>query len=250
MRPVSYALTALLVTGLSWAAPADAQAQFGQRQRGGYSVQGSAYDNGYREGLAEGARDARDGRGGNARRHDVYRDGDRGYDGRYGNRGQYKQAFRDGFERGYSEGYSQYSRSGRAVPRDRGYGYPGAGRYPDQGRYPDNGRYPDSRYPNIGRYPTYPGDRGGYGGYGSYSPASDKGFSEGYEKGLDDGNDGDRFAPEQHKWYREGDRGYKGSYGSRDRYKIEYREAFRQGYDQGYRDSRGGGRTQNRRWPF
>ena len=246
MRTLSYALTALLVTGLSWVAPGAAQAQWGGRDRGGYSVQGSAYDNGYREGLAEGARDARDGRAGNARRHDVYRDGDRGYDRRYGNRGQYKQAFRDGFERGYSESYSRYSRNGRAVPRDRGYGYPDVRRYPDAGRYPDNRRYPDSRYPGNGRYPSYPGDRGGY---GRYSPASEKGFSEGYEKGLDDGNDGDRFAPEQHKWYREGDRGYKGSYGSRDRYKIEYREAFRQGYDQGYRDSRGG-RTQNRRWPF
>jgi hypothetical protein len=242
MRTASYALTALLVTGLSWAAPGKAQAQWGQRQQGGYSVQGSAYDNGYREGLVEGARDARDGRAGNARRHDVYRDGERGYDRRYGNRGQYKQAFRDGFERGYSESYSGYSRSGRAVPRDRGYGYPG--------RYPDAGRYPDSRYPSSGRYPTYPGDRGGYGAYGGYSPASEKGFSEGYDKGLDDGDDGDRFAPEQHKWYREGDRGYKGSYGSRDRYKIEYRQAFRQGYDQGYRDSRGGRLTQNRRWPF
>ena len=117
MRTASYALTALLVTGLSWAAPGKAQAQWGQRQQGGYSVQGSAYDNGYREGLVEGARDARDGRAGNARRHDVYRDGERGYDRRYGNRGQYKQAFRDGFERGYSESYSGYSRSGRAVPR-------------------------------------------------------------------------------------------------------------------------------------
>ena len=247
MRTRSYALTALLVTGLSWAASGDAQAQWGQRERGGYSVQGSAYDNGYREGLAEGARDARDGRAGNARRHDVYRDGDRGYDRRYGNRGQYKQAFRDGFERGYSDSYSRYGRNGRAVPRDRGYGYPDARRYPDVGRYPDNRRYPDSRYPGTGRYPSYPGNRGGY---GSYSPASEKGFSEGYEKGLDDGDDGDRFAPEQHKWYREGDRGYKGSYGSRDRYKIEYREAFRQGYDQGYRDSRGGRRTHNSRWPF
>src|SRR5207344_3263204 len=145
-----------------------------------------------------------------------------------GNRGQYKQAFRDGFERGYSESYSQYSRSGRAIPRDRGYGhpYPDSARYPDGGRYPDNGRYPSARYPNSGRYPA------GYGGYGNYySPASEKGYADGYEKGLDDGRDGDRFAPEKQKWYRDGDRGYKGSYGSRDRYKIDYRDAFRQGYD-------------------
>jgi hypothetical protein len=239
MRRVSYALATLLVTGLSWAAPANAQPGWGQ-SRGGYSVQGSAYDNGYRAGLTEGERDARDNRGLDPRRHDSYKDGDRGYDSRYGNRGQYKQAFRDGYERGYSEGYSRYSRSGGVYPRDRGYGYP------DQ-------RYPDSRYPSNGRYPSYPSDRGGYGGYGgygNYSPAYDKGLSDGYEKGRDDGRDGDRFDPERQKWYREGDRGYKDSYGSHDRYKMEYRDAFRQGYDRGYREARGGYRDSNRRWPF
>jgi hypothetical protein len=239
MRTLSYALATLLVTGLSWAAPADAQPRWGQR--GGYDVQGPAFDIGYREGLEQGARDARDGRASDARRHSTYRKGEQGYDRRYGNRGQYKQAFRDGFERGYYESYSQYSRSGRAVPRSRGYGYP------EVGRYPDARRYPDSRYPERGRYPSYPGGRGGY---GNFSPAYDKGLSEGYEKGLDDGRDGDRFNPEGHKWYREGDRGYKGSYGSRDRYKMEYRDAFREGYERGYRDSRGGARNQNRRWPF
>jgi hypothetical protein len=237
MRTLSYALATLLVTGFAWAAPASAQPGWGLPQRGGYDVQGSAYDNGYREGLTQGARDARDRRAFDARRNDAYRDGDRGYDRRYGNRGQYKQSFRDGFERGYNEGYGQYSRSGRAVPRDRGYGYP------DQ-------RYPQSRYPSTGRYPSYPGDRGGYGGYGNYSPGYDKGLSDGYEKGLDDARDGDRFAPERQKWYREGDRGYKGSYGSRDRYKMEYRDAFRQGYERGYRDARGGTRDQGRSWPF
>lgn len=248
MRTLASALTTVLFTGLSWAAPAPAQAQWDPPQRGGYSVQGPAFDNGYREGLAEGARDARDGRAGNARRDDVYRDGDRGYDRRYGNRGQYKQAFRDGFERGYNEGYAQYNRSGRAIPRDRGYGYPDSARYPDYGRYPDARRYPDSRYPNGAGYPSYP--RTG-GVYGNYSPASDKGLSDGYDKGLDDGRDGDRFAPERQKWYREGDRGYKGSYGSRDRYKMEYRDAFREGYERGYRDSRGGARNQNSSWwPF
>jgi hypothetical protein len=239
MGRLSYALATVLVAGLSW--PATAGAQWRPPQQGGYyDGQGVAYDNGYRSGLEQGARDVGDGRAFDLRRHDQYRDGDRGYDRRYGNRGQYKQAFRDGFERGYREGYSRYGRQGRAVPRDRGYGAYG---YPGQGRYP-----------NAGRYPTYPRDRGGYGsargGYGYYSPASDKGFSDGYEKGLDDGRDRDRFQPERHKWYREGDRGYKSSFGSRDRYKVEYRDAFRQGYEQGYRDSRTGYRGQARAWPF
>src|SRR5215218_1104288 len=60
MRTLPYALATLLVAGLGWTAPADAQPRWGQR--GAYGVQDSAYENGYRDGLAEGARDARDGR--------------------------------------------------------------------------------------------------------------------------------------------------------------------------------------------
>jgi hypothetical protein len=247
MKRLSYVLAALLVAALALISPASAAAGAAAPQSGRYDDQRYAYDYGYREGVDEGARDARDGRPFDVRRHDEYRDGDRGYDRRYGNRGQYKQAFRDGFSRGYNDGYGQYGRSGRAVPRDRTHGYPDYGQYP-------NGRYPGSSYPpypNRGPYgyPTYPGG----GGYGYYSPARDKGFADGYDKGLDDGHDGDRFEPEREKWYREGDRGYKSSYGSRDRYKVEYREAFRQGYEQGYSDGRGGYRgTQSRRlpWPF
>ena len=235
MKMFSCAFAVLLVMALS---PAPASAQPGWRESA-YG-QGPAYDNGYRAGLDVGARDARDGRGFDARRHDEYRDGDRGYDRRYGNRGQYKQAFRSGFDRGYSDGYSRYGRGGRSIPRDRGYGYPGSSRYPDYGRYPDNGRYPD-------RYPPYPNTRGGY---GYYSPAYDRGFSEGFDKGRDDGRDGRQFEVERHKWYREGDRGYKREYGSRDGYKVEYRDAFRQGYERGYSEARGGYRRSGGWWPF
>jgi hypothetical protein len=234
MKMFSCAFAALLVMAGS---PAPADAQPGWRQTAAY---GPAYDNGYRAGLDVGARDARDGRAFDVRRHDEYRDGDRGYDRSYGNRGQYKQDFRAGFDRGYSDGYSRYGRGGRAIPRDRGYGYPGASRYPDYGRYPDNGRYPD-------RYPPYPSTSGGY---GYYSAAYDRGFSEGYEKGRDDGRDGRQFEVERHKCYREGDRGYRREYGSRDRYKVEYRDAFRQGYERGYREARGGYRTSGGWWPF
>jgi hypothetical protein len=230
MKMLSCAFAALLVMALS---PAPASAQPGWRQSPAYA-QGPAYDNGYRAGFDIGARDARDGRPFDVRRHDVYRDGDRGYDRRYGNRGQYKQVFRAGFDRGYSDGYARYGRGGRAIPRDRGYGYPGSSRYPDDGRYPD-------------RYPSYPGRRGG--GYGYYSPAYDRGFSEGYDKGRDDGRDGRQFEVERHKWYRQGDHGYKGEHGSRDRYKAEYRDAFRQGYERGYREVRDEYRS-DRRWPF
>ena len=38
-----------------------------------------------------------------------------------------------------------------------------------------------------------------------------------------------------HREYRDGDRGYKDDYGSRELYKQNYREGFREGYESGYR---------------
>ena len=50
---------------------------------------GSGYDRGYREGVQQGERDGRDGRDPRAERNSVYRDGDRGYQSRYGSRDAY-----------------------------------------------------------------------------------------------------------------------------------------------------------------
>jgi hypothetical protein len=79
-------------------------------------------------------------------------------------------------------------------------------------------------------------------GRGYQEPAFASGFNGGYEKGLSDGRDGDRYDPVRHSDYRNADRGYSSSYGSKDAYKNNYRAGFRQGYEQGYRDG-----TRNRR---
>ena len=73
-----------------------------------------------------------------------------------------------------------------------------------------------------------------YGG-GYYSEAYDRGLREGEQKGREDAKDGDRYDPRRHNWYRDGDRGYKDRYGSREQYKAAYRDAFERGYAQGYR---------------
>jgi hypothetical protein len=79
-------------------------------RNGGY---GSVpFDNGYRDGLEKGREDARDRDSYDPVRHSWYRNGDRGYNNRYGTRETYKFTYRDGFEAGYEEGY-------RAL---RGYG--------------------------------------------------------------------------------------------------------------------------------
>jgi len=81
--------------------------------RGGYGGYGGRYygeatERGLREGAQKGREDAKDGDRYDPRRHNWYRDGDRGYNSRDGSRDQYKAAYRDAFERGYAQGYREY----------------------------------------------------------------------------------------------------------------------------------------------
>jgi hypothetical protein len=71
---------------------------------------------------------------------------------------------------------------------------------------------------------------------GHQEPAYARGFSDGYERGLRDGNDRDRYDPVGERDYRDADNGYFRDYGSRDAYRNNYRAGFRQGYEDGYRD--------------
>jgi hypothetical protein len=64
-----------------------------------------AYDNGYRDGLEKGRKDLQDRNSYDPVRHGWYRDGDRGYNSRYGTNDSYKFTYRDGFEAGYEQGY-------------------------------------------------------------------------------------------------------------------------------------------------
>ena len=77
---------------------------------GGYGGRyyGEATERGLREGAQKGREDAKDGDRYDPRRHNWYRDGDRGYNSRDGSRDQYKAAYRDAFERGYEQGYREY----------------------------------------------------------------------------------------------------------------------------------------------
>ena len=66
-----------------------------------------AFDNGYRDGLDEGRRDARGRDPYDPVRSRRYRDGDRNYDRRYGTRDAYTRDYRAGFMRGYQDGYGR-----------------------------------------------------------------------------------------------------------------------------------------------
>ena len=155
----------------------------------------AAYDRGFQEGRRDGENDARGRQTFDVRRHDAYRDGDRGYSRQDGDRNRYREEFRRGFEAGYR---SSFERS-RAVS-DRQRGYPG-------------------------------GDRRS----GINEPAYARGYADGFDKGRDDFKDRNRYDALRHGDYRDGDNGYNRDYGSKDAYKQYYREGFRSGYEDGYR---------------
>lgn len=86
--------------------------RYGNNDRYGYPNSSSnrayntpAYDNGYRDGLEKGRKDADDRNSYDPVRHSWYRSGDRGYNNRLGTRDQYKLVYRDGFEAGYDQAY-------------------------------------------------------------------------------------------------------------------------------------------------
>jgi len=69
---------------------------------------------------------------------------------------------------------------------------------------------------------------------GRFDAARRNGFDDGYEAGVKDARDRNRFDPISERRYRNADHGYKREYGAEDRYKAVYRDAFRDGYEQGY----------------
>jgi hypothetical protein len=64
-----------------------------------------AAENGYRDGYDAGRRDAGDRRRFDPVRVSRYREGDHGYDRRYGSRDDYKREYRAAFQQGYDAGY-------------------------------------------------------------------------------------------------------------------------------------------------
>lgn len=79
-------------------------------------------------------------------------------------------------------------------------------------------------------------DRRWNGGPEFRDPGRARGFSDGFNRGVQDRRDNRRFDPERHKEVRQGTApGYNKSFGSRDRYTFEYRDGFRQGYEDGFR---------------
>jgi hypothetical protein len=132
------------VVGLALASPAGAQLAGGiDLNRPSYADEARqpynesrrvAYDNGYREGVKEGERDARGRDNFNYQDERAWQRADKGYHRSFGDSNRYQQSFRTGFAAGYSDGYRRfvpdygYSGNGGVYPNARGgYGYPSQG---------------------------------------------------------------------------------------------------------------------------
>jgi hypothetical protein len=169
------------------------------------SASNFGYEDGSRHGDADRARRAR-----YDYRSDLWRRGDRGYQRYMGPRGLFIQAYRNAYIRGYEAAF--YGRNGNGRWGRGGYGNGGYGGY-------GNGGY-DSRYLT--------------------QIAQRNGYEDGVYYGQMDWRNGHSNRPTQVNGYRDADRGYSSSLGSRDLFKRVYRDAFIRGYQQGY--GNGGGR--------
>jgi hypothetical protein len=203
----------LWVAALTLLVPAATSAQWGPQARVPQARSVPGYDEGYQRGVRAGSDDLRRGSAFNFSINLDFRRGDLGYRTQFGNRETYRFEFRRGFEMGYRTGYNAGRNGGY---NDGGYG----------------GGYYDRGIPGRTAGPPWSNGRGD----ARYDIATQQGYSDGYEAGLDDSRDGRRFDPVAERRYRTADRGYNNSYGPRDLYRRNYRNGFLGGYEAGFRD--------------
>ena len=188
----------------------------------------AGYDFGYRDGVRQAEQDGR--YGGRSDNRSVDKDrADRWYSDRIGHRGDFRDAYQDGYEAGYRQ-----ARQGGSYSRGRDYGR--------------DDRYGSGSDRNRGwgdRNRDWGSDRDRYGyenGRGVRSAAFDAGTQRGYTDGLRQGQDDRNRNRGPDIWknddFRDGDNGYRSSYGD----KLEYQNGYRQGFEQGYRSAYQGGR--------
>ena len=206
----SIGLAVAVLIGLSGSAPlyaAEAQNPNGTRARqGGGWVDAwqHGYEHAYRDGADQGRQDREQKRPYSWRNNDYW--GARGYERAFGDQNDYMEGYRAGYQAGYDDGYyglpGQYGRI---------YGRPQADRGTPAARDP----YADRQ---VG--------------------ATDMAFDAGYREGVALGQqDRGRNAPSNFRnnnVYKNGDLGYRGSYGNRDDYRAQFRDGVERGYADGY----------------
>jgi hypothetical protein len=170
-----------------------------------YEARQHGYEHGYRDGYHRG-REAMAHHSKYDLKTDDYKEGDRGYDKHMGNEGEYKEGYRTGYQNGYDDAF--YSRPGRFAEI-----------YARDDRDRDRDRDREVVITEPGFYPDM---------------AYDNGYRDGIRNGQKDVSNHANFDPAEQPSYRDGDHGYRASYGDIEAYKRQYREGFMRGYQDGY----------------
>ena len=190
------------------------------------------YEHGYRDGADRGRQDRERGLGRNFRDND-YLAGVRDYDPAFGNRSTYMSGYQQGYKAGYDDGYNYYERPGQYGQL---YGRPGDSSSRGGGAASSHGRE------------SAPATRPSPGGY--TDAAFDAGYREGVTAGQQDQRQNARSNFRGSQAYRNGDAGYRSSFGDRNAYRQDFQDGFERGYQDGYGRSRyssdGGGYFPNR----
>jgi hypothetical protein len=196
-RMVLTTLTAALLAGFSTLAYAKDNKYQG-RQHG--------YEHGYRDGYHQG-RESRESHAKYNLETKDYKEADRGYDKHMGDQGEYKQGYRTGYQSGYDDAF-----------------------YNRPGRFAEIYVREDARESRRDRDVTIiEVPRGGYSDL-----AYDTGYRDGIRAGQRDLSNHSNFDPADQPSYRDGDHGYRSSFGDLEGYKRQYREGFTRGYQDGY----------------
>jgi hypothetical protein len=180
----------------------------GQYYGGSLDARQHGYEHAYRDG-ADQARQDRE-----AKRPYSWRNNDywaaRGYERAFGDRNEYMEGYREGYQAGYDDGYyGLQQRYGQIYGRPQA-----AGRVPNPDPYANRA-------------------------YSSTDMAFDAGYREGVTLGQQDRARNTRSNYRNNSAYRDGDLGYRSSYGDRNTYRTQFRDGVDRGYEDGY------GRLQN-----
>ena len=160
------------------------------------------YEHAYRDGADQGRQD-RERKMPNSWRDNAYW-GARSYEKAFGDRNEYMEGYREGYQAGYDDGYyglgGQY---GQLYGRSQ------------SGRPLANDPYADRRF-------------------GATDMAFDSGYREGVTLGQQDRGRNARSNFRGNNIYKNGDLGYRASYGDREAYRMQFRDGLERGYADGY----------------
>jgi hypothetical protein len=192
-----------LNAGASGAAPQtrdDRATQYG----GSLDARQHGYEHAYRDGGDQGRQDRLAKKPYSWKNNDYW--GARTYERAFGDRNEYMDGYREGYQAGYDDGY--YGLQGQYGGI---YGRPQAG-----------ARVPAANDPYADRQ------------FGATDMAFDAGYREGVTLGQQDHGRNTRSDYRTNSVYKNGDLGYRASYGNRDQYRTQFRDGIARGYADGY----------------